>query len=313
MSSQEETLKPETILESILIPVPVPENHDSTNDNNTIIQKEIPKIIYICHKNLKCLNMTYKFWKRLNPTYQIRLFNDAMCEQFLLDQFSELHRSIFKFIPDGPIKSDFWRICILYRCGGIYVDADIHPLVPLNNYLLRSSDFVTCITKSNGNFNPHFIAARKNDPILKECIEEYIQFYKKQSYAYWDWSIVHVFNKFLSNVKTHYNKMSQSQVFTLNEKRYQLFFETTNHDTVDGNKRVIDNIMAKLKPHGLHDYYCTFLNRRIFNTRYINYDPDEHKFKNHIVKNQNKNHNIIGFRLNMGLSKLSNMKQIKKM
>jgi mannosyltransferase OCH1-like enzyme len=313
MSSQEETLKPETILESILIPVPVPENHDSTNDNNTIIQKEIPKIIYICHKNLKCLNMTYKFWKRLNPTYQIRLFNDAMCEQFLLDQFSELHRSIFKFIPDGPIKSDFWRICILYRCGGIYVDADIHPLVPLNNYLLRSSDFVTCITKSNGNFNPHFIAARKNDPILKECIEEYIQFYKKQSYAYWDWSIVHVFNKFLSNVKTHYNKMSQSQVFTLNEKRYQLFFETTNHDTVDGNKRVIDNIMAKLKPHGLHDYYCTFLNRRIFNTRYINYDPDEHKFKNHIVKNQNKNHNIIGFHLNMGLSKLSNMKQIKKM
>ena len=307
MSSEEDTLQSETILESVPdpIPVPIPEN--------TIIQKEIPKIIYICHKNLKCLTMTYKFWKTLNPTYQIKLFNDAMCEKFLLDQFSELHRCVFKFIPDGPIKSDFWRLCILYKYGGIYVDADIHPLVPLNNYLLRSSDLVTCITISNGNFNPHFIAARKNEPILKQCIEEYIQFYKKQSYAYWDWSIVHVFNKFLSNVKTHYNKMSQSQVFTLNEKRYQLFFETTNHDTVDGNKRVIDNIMAKLKPHGLHDYYCTFLNRRIFNTRYINYDPDEHKFKNHIVKNRKQNHNIVGFHLNVDLSKLSNMKRLKKM
>ena len=237
-----------------------------------------------------------------------------MCEQFLLDQFSELHRSIFKFIPDGPIKSDFWRLCILYKYGGIYVDADIHPLVPLNNYLSRSSDFVTCITKSNGNFNPHFIAARKNEPILKQCIEEYIQFYKKQSYAYWDWSIVHVFNKFLSNVKTHYNKMPQSQVFTLNEKRYQLFFETTGHDGNSGNnKHVIDNIMTKLKPGGLHDYYCTFLNRRIFNTRYINYDPDEHKFKNHIVKNRKQNHNIVGFHLNVDLSKLSNMKRLKKM
>jgi mannosyltransferase OCH1-like enzyme len=291
MNPEEETVQPETILESI----PVPENNDFTND--TIIQKEIPKIIYICHKNLKCLNMTYKFWNILNPTYQIRLFNDAMCEQFLLDQFSELHQSIFKFIPDGPIKSDFWRICILYRCGGIYVDADIHPLVPLNNYLSRSSDFVTCITTSNGNFNPHFIAVRKNDPILKQCIEEYIHFYnhRKQSYAYWDWSIVHMFNKFLSNVKTHYNKMPQSQIFTLNEKKYQLFFEMTSHDRSDGNnKHVIDNIMTSFKPHGLHDYYCTFLNRRIFNTRYINYDPHEHKFKNHIVKNRNKNNNIIG-------------------
>jgi mannosyltransferase OCH1-like enzyme len=307
MSSEEETLQPETISESVPVPdpVPIPEN---------IIQKEIPKIIYICHKNLECLNMTYKFWKRLNPTYQIKLFNDAMCEKFLLDQFSELHRSIFKFIPDGPIKSDFWRLCILYKYGGIYVDADIHPLVPLNNYLSRSSDFVTCITKSNGNFNPHFIAARKNEPILKQCIEEYIQFYKKQSYAYWDWSIVHVFNKFFSNVKTHYNKMPQSQVFTLNEKRYQLFFETTGHDGNSGNnKHVIDNIMTKLKPGGLHDYYCTFLNRRIFNTRYINYDPDEHKFKNHNVKNLNKNHNIVGFHLNVDLSKLSNMKRLKKM
>jgi hypothetical protein len=70
MSSEEETVHKqqiETILQPVPVPVlvPIPEN---------IIQKEIPKIIYICHKNLKCLNMTYKFWKRLNPTYQIKLF-----------------------------------------------------------------------------------------------------------------------------------------------------------------------------------------------------------------------------------------------
>lgn len=281
----------------------------SINDD---LQKEIPKIIYICHKNLKSLNMTYKFWKRLNPGYQIKLFNDAMCEKMLLDQFSELHKSIFKFIPDGPIKCDFWRICILYKYGGIYVDADIHPLVPLDKYLIRSCDFVTCMTNSNGNFNPHFIAVKKNDPILKQCIEEYIQFYihRKQYYAYWDWSIVHMFNKFFTHVKSHYNRMPNSQIFSIEQKRYQLFFETTR--TASNDKHFIDNIMTKLKPTGLHDYYCTFLNKRIFNTRYINYDPDEHKFKNHIVKNRIQNNNIVGFHLNVNLSKLSNMKQMKK-
>jgi mannosyltransferase OCH1-like enzyme len=272
-------------------------------------QNEIPKIIYICHENIKCLSTTYTFWKRLNPGYKIKLFNDAMCEQFLLDQFSELHYSIFKFIPDGPIKSDFWRLCILYKYGGIYVDADIHPLVPLDKYLMRSCDFVTCITTSNGNFNPHFIAARKNDDILKKCIDEYIQFYihRNQSYAYWDWSIVHMFNKFLTNVKSRYSQIPRSQAFSLEQKKYQLFFEITEHDGLNDNS--INKIMTQSR--GLHDYYCTFLNRRIFNTRYINYDPDEHKFKNYIVKNRKQNHNAIGFRLNVNLTKLTNMKHMK--
>ena len=38
-------------------------------------QNEIPTVIYICHKNLKSLTMTYKFWKKLNPNYQIKLYN----------------------------------------------------------------------------------------------------------------------------------------------------------------------------------------------------------------------------------------------
>jgi mannosyltransferase OCH1-like enzyme len=274
------------------------------------VQKEIPKIIYICHKNVKCLSMTYNFWKRLNPGYEIKLFNDAMCENFLLDKFSEVHQSIFKFIPHGPIKSDFWRLCILYKYGGIYVDADIHPLVPLDKYLMHSCDFVTCITTSNGNFNPHFIAARKNDDILKKCIDEYIQFYihRKPSYAYWDWSIVHMFNTFLPNVKSHYSQMPHSQAFSLEQKKYQLFFEITKHDK-SNDKNSINNIMTQSR--GLHDYYCTFLNRRIFNTRYINYDPDEHKFKNHVVKNRKQNHNAIGFHLNVNLTKVPNMKKMK--
>ena len=286
------------------------------NNSNDDIQTEIPKTIYICHKNLNCLHTTYKFWKQLNPNYQIKLFNDVMCQQFLLDKFSEIHQSVFNFIPDGPIKSDFWRICILYTYGGIYVDADIHPFVPLDKYFMCSCDFVTCITKSNGNFNPHFIAARKNDNILKKCIDEYIEFYihRKQSYTYWDWSIVNIFNKFLSHVKNEYNKTPKLQVFYIENKKYQIFFETTSHDDDDlppGNKSNNFNITT-LIPRGLHDYYCTFLNKRIFNTRYLNYDPDEHTFKNHIVKNRKQNHNVIAFNLNVNLSKLSNMKILKK-
>jgi len=106
--------------------------------------------------------------------------------------------------------------------------------------------------------------------------------------------------------------MPTSQVFIENEKKYQLFFEMTNGDN-ENQKNVIGDIMTKLKPHGLHDFYCSFLNKRIFNTRYINYDPDDHKFKNYVVKNRKQNHNILGFHLNVNLSKLNDMKQMKKL
>ncbi len=239
------------------------------------MEMDIPKKIYICHKNTTCLKMTHSIWKNLNPDYEIYLFDDDMCEQFLLKEYSQLHRDIFKFIPDGPIKSDFWRVCILYHKGGIYVDADIHPLVPLSRYLIPTSDFVTCITQENRKFNPHFIAVKKEEEILKLCIDEYISLYThhKKSYSYWNWSIVNIFNKYLSTLR---NPTISTTVFK--NKKFQFFIE-------------------KIKPHfntTLHDYYCVFNNIKIFNTRYANYDPHEHKFKNeNCVHNYGNNTDMI--------------------
>jgi hypothetical protein len=35
--------------------------------------------------------------------------------KFLEKEFSSLHKEIFKYITDGPIKADFWRLCVLYK------------------------------------------------------------------------------------------------------------------------------------------------------------------------------------------------------
>jgi hypothetical protein len=260
---------------------------------------KIPKKIYICHKNIKCLTMTHSKWKGLNPNYEIHLFDDSMCEQFLFNEYSKLHYDIFKFIPDGPIKSDFWRLCILYKYGGIYVDADIHPLVPIDNYLIPDADFVTCITKSNRNFNPHFIAVKKNEYILQLCINEYIKIYsyQKHLYQYWNWSIVHMFNKYLNLFR---NPGISTAV--LKNKKFQFFIEMTN---------------SRLRSPNLHDYYCVFNKVILFNSRYINYDPYLHEFKNKICKsnnnnnNNNKYNNIIGSEMkNMTISSSNNNRSV---
>ena len=101
--------------------------------NNYIIM--IPKVIYMCDKELSFIEKYSENWKNLNPDYEIKLYNDKMCEDFLREEFSELHSDIFKYIKDGPIKADFWRVCVLYKDGGVYSDIDIEPLIPLSKFI----------------------------------------------------------------------------------------------------------------------------------------------------------------------------------
>jgi mannosyltransferase OCH1-like enzyme len=125
----------------------------------------------MCYKELGPIQTYSLNWKKLNPEYEIKLYDDKMCEEFLLENFSQLYCDIFKFIRDGPIKADFWRCCILYKNGGLYVDADIEPIVPLKDYIDYDAEFITCISDiSVGGFNPHFIICNSNNPLLKKCI-----------------------------------------------------------------------------------------------------------------------------------------------
>ena len=66
-----------------------------------------------------------------NMIIKSELYDNKMCEDFLLNNYSEEHKNIFNYIKHGPIKADFWRICIINKFGGLYVDSDIMPLKPL--------------------------------------------------------------------------------------------------------------------------------------------------------------------------------------
>ena len=204
-----------------------------TNIVNTKLSK-IPKVIYMCYKTLDKLQIYAQNWKKLNPEYEIKLYDDELCKKFLLDEYSQLHLDIFNYIPDGPIKADFWRVCVLYKYGGLYVDADINPLVPLREYLEDDDNFATCIscnfdTKlTSGHFNPHFILAKAHDPILKACVDEYLHKYtNKLPYSYWSWSIIHV-------MKIPGVTERKSQTLIMNNKKFKFLYER-NYDECEYN------------------------------------------------------------------------------
>jgi hypothetical protein len=210
----------------------------------------IPKVIYICYKDLNVLKEYSEKWKTLNPDWKIELFDDALCEAFLKKEYPPVYVDIFKYIAHGPIKADFFRVCILNKYGGLYVDADIEPFVPLDLFITNNEYLVTCLSFYNNSYNPHFILAGKNNEIIRRCIDAYLNMYEnKQPYSYWGWSIVTIFNKIL-DMSIHHNKPG---FYYHNNKMYKFLKEGKENDAGDGRQ------------------YCYYDGVRVLSNRYVNY------------------------------------------
>lgn len=219
-----------------------------------LIKNNIPKVIYMCYKKLDKIKIYSKNWKKLNPEYEIKLYDDELCKEFLLNEYSQLHLDIFNFLQDGPIKADFWRICIINKYGGLYVDADIEPLVPLKNYISDSDTFMTCIS---GNFNknrleyqlnPHIILSNKNNIFLQNSINRYIKAYNKNKpYSYWDWSICKLFT--IDGIEK-----KESQILFKHGEKIKLLLEKNDFNSCEYNgKIVLHNRYDNYKNHDFID------------------------------------------------------------
>ena len=218
-----------------------------------------PKVIYFCNKIICDKTIKYSMnWKKLNPEYDIKLYDNMMCESFLLNEYGDIYRDIFNFLQDGPIKADFWRLCILYKYGGVYSDIDTEPLVPIDNFIEPNINFATCSSYWDAmkfNFNPNFIISEQNNIILKKCIEWYIDNYKNgKKYNYWDYSIMKVFTDTLKLD----NYIKNDGIYYLDNMKIQIIKECVGNNHYDA-----------------HNIYN---NIRVFNNRYADWDHTTHSF-----------------------------------
>ena len=60
--------------------------------------------------------------RKVNPEFNIQLFDDYDCRKFIKNNFSKDILTAFDTLKPGAYKADLWRLCILYINGGIYSD-----------------------------------------------------------------------------------------------------------------------------------------------------------------------------------------------
>lgn len=196
-----------------------PKKEKFENNNN------IPKIIYLSYKTKDIPEYVIKKWKEIYPDHEVKLYDNTDCIDFFNKEFGREYVDIFNYIKDGPIKADFWRVCILYKYGGIYSDIDIEPLININKIIYSDTTFITCLSATNKNINPHFIVCEPNHLVLKMCIDKYLQMYKnKIKYTYWGWSIVFIMKDVLKEIFGE-DLTEDGLYFDKNNNKYQFLKE----------------------------------------------------------------------------------------
>ena len=227
--------------------------------NKIIPNKIIPKIIHLCYKTKDIPPFIIKKWNKLNPNYKVILYDNNDCIKFLYKYFGQKYVDIFNYIKDGPIKADFWRVCILYIYGGVYCDIDVEPLAPIKSFMEKDVDFLTCASMHENSMNPHLIISVSGHCILKKCIDRYVEYYdKKNEYSYWGWSIVSVMSHSVSQLYGQH--INDEGIYIIKNTRCQFIKEINDKDH--------------------YNIHCIYKNQRILNNRYKNYDSTNHRFSN---------------------------------
>ena len=153
--------------DTIIIPYTVlPKTHDFVDHN-------IPRVIYQTYKSNAINKDLYKnveSWINQNPSYQYEFYDDERIRLFLLREYGPKYVKRFESIKVGASKSDYFRILIIYKYGGVYADLDNKLLKPLDE-IIKPEDTEILHKQLNNWYDTHVLMMSPKNELLYDCIQ----------------------------------------------------------------------------------------------------------------------------------------------
>jgi hypothetical protein len=190
--------------------------------NITLYKTDYEENIFIPKNIIQIYNIDYYLDKKsdiydnnaklslieLNPEYEYKLYNDTECRLFIKNNYDDINILIaFDMIVDYNLKSELFKYCYLYICGGCYFDNNIILLKPLKMIINKDDKIGLCSSQDNI-INSSFILIEKgNEDIYKmlEHIVENIKCKNNQIILNQIQLFHNLFNKYSVNIKVYKN------------------------------------------------------------------------------------------------------------
>jgi mannosyltransferase OCH1-like enzyme len=112
--------------------------------------------------------------KSSNPAFKYHLFDDEDCYNFIKENFDEPTLGAFKRLIPGAYKADFWRYCVLYKLGGIYLDIKFKPVNGFKFINLAEKEHWVLDSDKIGIYNA-LMVCKPGNPILLKAINQIIE------------------------------------------------------------------------------------------------------------------------------------------
>jgi len=126
--------------------------------------------------------------KRLNPTWEYRLYDDKDIENYIKANFPDILKLYKKINPIyGAVRADLFRYLVIYNEGGVYLDIKATFLYPLDSKIKDTDRVILShwnnkgwgvhpeISNPKGEFQQGFIIMVKGHPFMKSVIECVLQ------------------------------------------------------------------------------------------------------------------------------------------
>lgn len=145
-------------------------------DNTYIHKSKIPKIIHQSYKPAVKKNMFNVIfsWKLMNINYEYKYWDDDECKK-LISSFDTNVQDAYDMLYAGAYKSDIFRLCVLYKYGGVWSDVSSECKICLDKVLCNDTELIivkdTPSQVHNGNIYQAFIACVPENNIIKEILD----------------------------------------------------------------------------------------------------------------------------------------------
>ena len=107
--------------------------------------------------------------KKENPDFKIYIFDDIDCMRFLANNFPRQIFNTYMKLRPGAYKADFWRCCVLFKFGGIYMDIKLAPVNGFKFNSILNKEYFVKDRPPNSIYNA-FLVFKKRNSFLKSNI-----------------------------------------------------------------------------------------------------------------------------------------------
>lgn len=196
----------------------------------------IPNNLYQCYSNKASIpHKVYKNKALYAKQYSYEVWDYEQCSNYLRYHWGNQFYHIFNNLSVPAHKADFWRYCILYDRGGIYMDIKMELIEPLQKTVsrLKSADFATILSIVDKTCMQGFIAVKQKHPILKACIHFIKTHYKKIN----DGDYLSITRNMYTNICRHINVSTLHPGLNKNVYLFKEVCTSNKNDCYDGLDR----------------------------------------------------------------------------